>query len=327
MRLRRSDTGRPGYGRRRRGRGFSYLDVGGRPLTDPDAVRRCRELVIPPAWTDVWISPDPAGHLQATGVDVAGRRQYLYHEQWSRSRSRRKFAHVLDVAGRLPRLRRHISTDLREDALSQRRVLALAVRLVDLGLFRIGGDEYAGGDDPTFGVATLRADHVRCGESVRFCFNAKGGVERILSLTDDGVTRAVQALKRRRHGEDRLLAYRQGRRWREVHAADINAYLRDASGLDMTAKDLRTWHGTVIAAVALAQAEEATSPTRRRRTVAGVMRQVAEDLGNTSTVARNSYVDPQVIELYLRGQTVQLPPSCPPGGPAAERAVLALLTS
>lgn len=328
MRLRRSDPATPGYGRRRRGRGVTYLGPDGRPLTDPDEVRRCRDLVIPPAWRDVWICPDPAGHLQATGIDAAGRRQYLYHPQWRLRRDRRKFAHVLDVADRLPRLRRRVTRDLRGPALSRRRTLALAARLLDQGLFRVGGDEYATGDDPTYGVATLTADHVRAGPQVRFCYRAKGGIERELTLADPQVAAAVRALKRYRHGADRLLAFRDDDgRWHEVHSADVNAYLREASGLDMTAKDLRTWHATVRAAVALARAGGARSATAARRVVTGVMREVAEELGNTPTVARTSYVDPKVVDLYLRGETVDMPSSCPPRGPTAERAVLTLLAS
>jgi DNA topoisomerase I len=310
VRLRRSDPSAPGYRRRRRGRGATYLDVEGRPLTDPDERRRCRDLVIPPAWRDVWICPDPAGHLQATGIDAAGRRQYLYHPQWRARRDRRKFAHVLEIA---------------DTRLSRERVLALAARLVDRGLFRVGGDEYANGDDPTFGVATLEADHVTVGSAVTFCYRAKGGLDRELTIDDAAVVSAVRALKRRRGGTDRLLAYRNGNReWRDVRAPDINDYLRTASGVDMTAKDLRTWHATVGAAVALARADPATSPTRARRTVAQVMREIADDLGNTPAIARSSYVDPQVVDLYLRGETAKLA-TRRSDGPSVEAAVLRLL--
>jgi DNA topoisomerase-1 len=328
VRLRRGDPGRPGYGRRRRGRGFSYVDERGAALTDPAALRRCRELAIPPAWRDVWICPDPAGHLQATGVDAAGRRQYLYHEQWRVRRDRRKFAHVLVVAPHLARLRRRVATDLRGEALSRDRVLALAVRLIDLGLFRIGNDQYANDDDPTFGVATLQCGHVRCPEpgTVRFRYRAKGGIDRELSIRDPAVATAVRRLIRRRGGSARLLAYPEpDRGWREVHSADINAYLRRAAGAEMTAKDLRTWHATVAAAVALARAARPASATAARRCVAQVMRQVAEDLGNTPAVARASYVDPRVVDLFLRGRTIDLPRRCRPDGPRAERAVLELL--
>jgi DNA topoisomerase IB len=294
-------------------------------LTDPDERQRCRDLVIPPAWRDVWICPDPAGHLQATGIDAAGRRQYLYHPQWRARRDRRKFAHVLEIAGHLPRLRRRIAADLAHTRLSRERVLALAARLVDRGLFRVGGDEYANGDDPTFGVATLEADHVTVGSAVTFCYRAKGGLERELTINDAAVVSAIRALKRRRGGTDRLLAYRNGTgEWRDVRAPDINNYLRTAAGVDMTAKDLRTWHATVGAAVALARADPATSPTRARRTVAQVMREIADDLGNTPAITRSSYVDPQVVDLYLRGETAKLA-TRRSDGPSVEAAVLRLL--
>jgi DNA topoisomerase IB len=284
--------------------------------------------VIPPAWRDVWICPDPAGHLQATGVDAAGRRQYLYHPQWRASRERRKFAHVLLVAQRLPRLRRRVGADLGREALSRERVLALAVRLIDLGLFRVGGDQYANDDDPTFGVATLRSDHVSAAGPgvVRFCYRAKGGVERELSIRDPKVVAAVRCLKRFRRGAQRLLAFPDADKgWREIHAGDINAYLRLASGTDMTAKDLRTWHATVAAAVALARTVPPGSVTAARRCLARVMRLVADDLGNTPAVARVSYVDPRVVDLFLRGKIVELPPGCREDGPGAEKAVLDLL--
>jgi DNA topoisomerase-1 len=328
VRLRRADPARAGYGRRRRGRGFSYVDERGAALVDPQEVRRCRELAIPPAWRDVWICPDPAGHLQATGIDAAGRRQYLYHPQWRVRREQRKFAHVLQIAPHLSRLRRRVAADLRGDEVSREWVLALAVRLIDRGLFRVGNDQYANDDDPTFGVATLQCGHVRCAgpRTVRFRYRAKGGIERILSIQDPDVVAAVRRLKRFRRGSVRLLAYRDADRgWREIHARDINGYLRRTTGADLTAKDLRTWHATVAAAVALARAEPPGSPTAARRCVARVMRQVAADLGNTPAVARASYVDPRVVELFLRGRTIDLPRRCRSDGPRAERAVLELL--
>ena len=328
MRLRRADPGGPGYGRRRRGRGFSFVDERGAALADPEEVRRCQELAIPPAWRDVWICPDPAGHLQATGIDAAGRRQYLYHPQWRKRRERRKFAHVLQIAPCLSRLRRRVAADLRGEELSRELVLALAIRLIDRGLFRVGNDQYANDDDPTFGVATLLAGHARSTgpETVRFCYRAKGGIERELSIRDPAVAAAVRRLKRFRRASMRLLAYRDADRgWREIHASDINVYLRRAAGADLTAKDLRTWHATVAAAVALARADPPGSPTAARRCVARVMREVAEDLGNTPAVARASYVDPRVVDLFLRGRTIDLPRRCRADGPRAERAVLELL--
>jgi DNA topoisomerase I len=325
MRLRRADLSSSGYRRRRCGRGYTYVDRHGRSVSAEEA-RRCRELVIPPAWTDVWICADRAGHIQATGVDAAGHRQYLYHPVWRERRDRTKFAHVVEVGRRLPRLRRRVRNDLGRAGFARERVLALAVRLLDRGLFRVGGDEYANGDDPTYGVATLQRSHVTIGTGVVFCYRAKGGVERTLLVHDRVAQGLITDLKRSRRGRDRLLAFRTDRgTWREVHAADINDYLREASGLDMTAKDLRTWHGTVRAAVALAQRDRPTSASAARRAVAAVMRDVADDLGNTPAVARKSYVDPRVVDAFLRGDTIELPR----GGRerAAEKALLRLLAS
>ena len=324
MRLRRADPTKPGYGRRRRGKGFSFLDIECRPITDPDQLRRLRELVIPPAWRDVWICPDPRGHLQATGVDEAGRRQYLYHPLWREQRDRAKFSHVLDVARRLPELRKRVDVDLRGRGLSRDRVLAAITRLLDLGMFRVGGDEYATGDDPTFGIATLRPEHARGAPGcVMLAFPAKGGVEQAQRIIDPEVCTVLRALRRRRRGQERLFAYWADRRWHDVHADDVNTYLREASGGDMTAKDFRTWHGTVLAARRLAEAGPQRSAAQRNRTVAAVMREVAELLGNTPAVARTSYVDPRLVDLFHAGS---LPTPTADAAPAeAERAVLDLL--
>ncbi len=313
MRLRRSDPSAPGYTRR----GRRYLDTEGNRITDPQILARLDELVIPPAWRDVWICPDPRGHIQAVGTDAAGRRQYLYHEAWRRERDRRKFDHVLDVARRLPRLRRRIARDLRTEGAGRDRVLAAAASLIDQGLFRVGGDEYAKGDDATFGVATLLPEHVRVTRTgIEFRYPAKGGIERVCVVDDDDV-RAVLNRLRRRPGAERLLAFRDGTGWRDVHSDDINAYLKRASGIEMTAKDFRTWHATVLAALLLAEHDPAgTSLTHRRRTVARVMREVAGELGNTPAVAKASYVDPRVIDLYHDGRVVPTP---------SERGVLDLL--
>jgi DNA topoisomerase IB len=327
MRLRRSVPDGPGYTRRRRGSGFSYLDERGRPLTDGDELRRCRDLVIPPAWRDVWICPDPAGHIQAVGTDVAGRRQYLYHSRWRVHRDRRKFDRVLVVAARLPRLRRRVRSDLADRALSRRRALALAARLIDLGLFRVGGDEYADGEDATYGVATLEAGHVTIsGPTVHFRYPAKGGIERDITITDPRVSATIRALRQHRHRHQRLLAYRNGGHWAEIRSGDVNEYLRSASGCEMTAKDLRTWHATVLAAAALARLELANSPTGSRRAVARVMREVSAHLGNTPAVLRASYVDPRVVDLYYRGTTIDPPSGGHRPGPAVESAVLDLLS-
>ncbi|HEX6498088.1 MAG TPA: DNA topoisomerase IB [Micromonosporaceae bacterium] len=306
MRLRRSRTGRPGYTRVRRGRGFSYRDQTGAPLTDEAELTRIASLVIPPAWKDVWICPDPRGHIQAMGTDAAGRRQYLYHSEWRRQRDEAKFDHVLEVAPHLPELRRTVEDDLAGRGLNRRRVLATVTRLIDLGLFRVGSEQYASGDDPSYGVATLLREHVEFQRGrVVFRYRAKGGIDQV-RVVDDPAAAAVLRSLRRRDG-DRLFVYRAGQQWREVRSDDVNEYLREASGVEMTAKDFRTWHATVLAAVLLAEAGPRGSDRARRKVVTEVMRGVAEQLGNTPAVAKSSYVDPRVVELYEQGVTVPLP--------------------
>ncbi|MBX6357761.1 MAG: DNA topoisomerase IB [Micromonosporaceae bacterium] len=329
MRLRRSDLSRPGYTRRPRGRGFAYYDPAGELVTDPQVLGRLRGLVIPPAWRAVWIAPDPAGHIQATGVDAAGRKQYLYHPVWRAQRDEAKFDHILEVAGRLPRLRRRVGQDLAGRGLTRARVLATTARLLDCGLFRVGGDEYASGDDATYGVATLRPEHVRLERGrVVFAYPAKGGIERTHVVGDPDVRKVLQALRRRRAGRDRLLAYWTERRWRDVHSDDVNAYLREASGCEMTAKDFRTWHATVQAARMLAAVGPDGSATRRKRAVAQVMREVSGLLGNTPAVAKASYVDPRVVDLFHDGVVLAAPgrPDEFPPPVDTERAVLRLLS-
>ncbi|MFD2766061.1 DNA topoisomerase IB [Micromonospora eburnea] len=324
MRLRRSDPGRPGYGRRRRGKGWLFVDPKGEPVRDLDELARLRDLVIPPAWRDVWISPYPNGHIQATGIDAAGRKQYLYHPRWREQRDEAKFDHVLEVAHRLPALRDRVDHDLALRGLRRERVLATVARLLDMGTFRVGNDQYATGEDPTFGVSTLRPEHARSRAGcVVFEFPAKGGVEQIRRIEDPELCRVLTNLRRRRRAEERLFGYWDGRTWRDVRSDEVNDYLRDASGGEMTAKDFRTWHATVLAATELATVGAQRSATARKRTVAGVMRSVAELLGNTPTVARASYVDPRVVDLYHDGVLAPVEPEMP--REAVEKAVLVLL--
>ncbi|MGC4807263.1 DNA topoisomerase IB [Micromonospora sp. DT233] len=324
MRLRRSDPGGPGYGRRRSGKGWAFLDPAGGTLRDPDELARLRGLVIPPAWRDVWISPHPNGHIQAIGIDAAGRKQYLYHPQWRRKRDEAKFDHVLRVAHRLPVLRERVERDLAGRELNRDRVLATVARLLDMGMFRVGSDQYAVGDDATFGVATLRPEHARQrGGCVVFEFPAKGGIEQVRRISDPQLCRVLLHLRRRRRDAERLFGYLDGRDWRDVRSDEVNEYLRDASGGEMTAKDFRTWHATVLAATELASRGPARSVTARRKAVAAVMREVAELLGNTPTVARTSYVDPRVVDMFHDGVVAPVGSEMP--REEAERRVLKLL--
>jgi DNA topoisomerase IB len=304
--LSRSDLTEPGIRRRRCGRGFRYTWPGGRPVKDAQVLARVRSLVIPPAWEDVWICPDAAGHIQAIGTDSAGRRQYRYHDLWRERRDQEKHDRMLEFGRALPGIRRAVLRHLDGKGLTRERVLAAAIRLIDLGFFRPGGDEYLT-ENGTFGLATIRREQVTYhkGQLV-FEYVAKGAKHREQAVADEQVCAVVRGLKRRRWGGEELLAYRSGRRWHDVTAEDLNDYLREVSGdRDFTVKDFRTWHATVLAAVGLAVSRRAAAtPTARKRAVARVVREVAGYLGNTPAVARSSYIDPQVIEEYNEDKTI-----------------------
>jgi DNA topoisomerase-1 len=304
-RLRRSDCSADGLTRVKRGRGFSYVDAGGKPIKDPEAILRIKALAIPPAWEDVWICPDPLGHLQATGIDAAGRKQYLYHPRWRELRDREKFDHMVSFAHALPRLRKRVLADLGGDELDEQRVLACAVRLLDVGLFRIGSEEYAD-EDGGIGLATVEKANVsvRDGEAV-FDYLAKAGVRRVQAVQDGPTVSVVAALKRRRGGGSQLLAYREGRRWYGLRSEQINDYLKGQIGDDYSAKDFRTWNATVLAAVSVAaDGRNARSRAARKRAIDGAVKGVAAVLGNTPAVARRSYIDPRVFDRYVSGWTI-----------------------
>jgi DNA topoisomerase IB len=274
-------------------------------LEDPEALRRIGELAIPPAWTDVWICPDPMGHLQATGIDAAGRKQYLYHERWRMHRDREKFDRMLRFGEGLPRLRRRLKRRLSGDEVDYERVIACAVRLLDIGMFRVGNAEYAE-DDGGIGLATAGKRHVAVeGRLITFDYPGKGGLRRVQQIEDPACAAVVAALKARRRGGTQLFAYRDARRWRNLRAEDINVYLKAELGDEFSAKDFRTWNATVMAAVALAtDGRKASSRTARRRKVKSAVDAVAELLGNTPAVARRSYIDPRVFDAYLSGLTI-----------------------
>jgi DNA topoisomerase-1 len=303
-RLRKVSPRDPGWTRRRAGKGFVYLDELGNRLA-AEHIQRCKLLVIPPAWEHVWICPAPNGHLQAVGIDDAGRRQYLYHEQWRLQRDRLKYDTVLQIAARLPSARRDVAKDLQLEGMPYERALGTAFRLLDLGFFRIGGEAYAESNN-SYGLATIKKEHVSIDNgSVIFNYVAKSGQERYIALADDLVLQAVRELLARRGGGPELLAYKDRRQWHDVNSADINNYIKTHVGEEMSSKDFRTWHGTVIAAVVLAEANEsAKTITARKRAVSSAMKEVAGYLGNTPAVARTSYVDPRVIDLFNDGVTI-----------------------
>jgi DNA topoisomerase IB len=303
--LSRSDPGGTGIRRRRCGRGFSYLGPDTTVIKDPQTLTRIKALVIPPTWEDVWICIEALGHIQAIGTDAAGRRQYRCHDLWREQRDQDKHDRVREFGAALPRIREVACRHLEGRGLRQDRVLAAAIRLIDLGFFRPGGQEYAG-ENGTFGLATIRKEHVTLSHGqLVFEYLAKGAKQREQAVAEEQVCAVARSLRRRRGGGDQLLAYRSGPRWHDLTAADINDYLREVSGGDYTAKDFRTWHATVLAAVGLAVSEGASgSDAARKHAIARVVREVAGYLGNTPAVARAAYIDPRVIELYEDGSAI-----------------------
>ncbi len=327
-RLRRSSLSDPGLARVRHGKGFSYHDARGATIRDTATLERIHELAIPPAWHGVWICTVPNGHLQAAGTDAAGRRQYLYHPAWRVHRDRIKFEHALDFGASLPRLRRRIRARIAGEELSRERVLAAAVRLLDLGLFRVGSDEYAE-EHASHGLATLEKSHVHVSDgAVCFRYVGKAGKTQTHRVADLELVRIAAQLLRRRGAGQAFLAYRGERGWSRVHAADVNAAVKELTGGDFSAKDFRTWHATVLAALGLAAKGAAQSEHARRAAVNDVIREVAAELGNTPAVCRASYVDHRVLDRYRGGETIPVPrgdPAEPRVRERIERAVLRLL--
>jgi DNA topoisomerase IB len=266
-------------------------------------LERIRGLAIPPAWTDVWICADELGHLQAVGIDAAGRKQYLYHARWRARRDQEKFDRMLAFARSLPPLRAVIADQLKLDGLARERVLACAVRLLDQGLFRIGSEAYAD-ESGGYGLATLERRHasIRNG-TVRFEYVGKGGKHLVQVSHDPEVREIVRDLKRRRGGGAALLAYKTSR-WTDVRSVDINTHIKAIAGPQFSAKDFRTWHATVLAAVALAEGPAPTSKAARERAIRAAAEQAAERLGNTATVCRASYIDPRVVDRYRENATI-----------------------
>jgi DNA topoisomerase-1 len=304
MRLRRSVVTGPGLRRVRRGKGFSYHDENGDVVTDSATIDRINALVIPPAWKKVWICPYHNGHIQAVGTDAAGRRQYLYHQQWQEERNEEKFDRVLQMSSALPEMRRQIAADLGGRGWQRNRVLALALHLLDLGYFRAGGEQYAE-ENNSFGIATLLCEHVTLKrDAVEFDYPAKSGVRRTLMIDDPEVVKSVRALMRHPDRPDRLLACRSADGWAEIHSDDLNVRFKELVGAEYSVKDLRTWHGTVLAAAAFVDADPPVNKTVIKRVESAVFKEVSGALGNTPAVARASYVDPRVVTGYESGLTI-----------------------
>jgi DNA topoisomerase-1 len=294
---------KPGIRRLKAGRGFRYVDARGKAVKPKD-LKRIRSLVIPPAWTGVWICPDSRGHLQATGRDARGRKQYRYHPKWRHVRDGTKYGRLIEFGRALPLIRRRTDADLRRDGLPRQKVLAAVVKLLEKTFIRVGNDEYAR-DNRSFGLTTMRDGHVRVsGSNVRFIFRGKSGVEHELDLDDRRLAKIVKQC-RDLPGQE-LFQYRDARgAVTDVGSADVNAYLKDVTGQDFTSKDFRTWAGTVLAAQLLRDYETVDSEARAKKNVVEAIERVAKRLGNTRAVCRKAYVHPAVIDAYLDGSMMK----------------------
>ena len=299
MRLRYAGDDRPGLSRTKRGATFYYRRADGRVVRDVATLARIRKLAIPPAWTDVWIAPDPAGHVQATGRDARGRKQYRYHADWRARRDTAKFDHLIDFAHTLPAIRQRVAEDLQAPPLSRARVLATVVALLEHTHIRVGNEEYARANG-SYGLTTLKDRHVRVrGRRMKFSFKGKSGIRHDITIEDPRLARDV------RRCQDlpgqMLFGYRDDlNRVRKVGSSDVNAYLAAIAGPDVTAKDFRTWWGTVSAAVLLRQAPAPASLRGHKRVEVHVLDEVASQLGNTRAICRKCYVHPHVLEAAAR---------------------------
>jgi DNA topoisomerase I len=319
----------PGITRVRDGETFRYRDPSGTDVSQLATLERIRALAIPPAWRNVWISPVAAGHIQATGIDSRGRTQYRYHEVWRQQRDALKFDHMLAFAAALPTLRRAVLRDLKRRGMSRDHVCAVAVRLIDLGLFRIGGERYAELDHH-YGVTTLEKRHVRVGrDHLTFDYVAKEGKRRAIAIGDQAVRPTIRALAESDNGLDALLCWHADGGWHPLHSHDVAAYIADNAAGHFTAKEFRTWNATVLMALLLAGAEPAANQRATRNVITASIRGVADRLGDTPAVTRASYVDPRLISRYESDHQLPSVPVLPaelPVSVVAESAVAALLT-
>ena len=294
----------PGITRRRAGKGFVYVDPHGKTITDDQTLVRIHSLVIPPAWENVWICPSPRGHLQAVGLDARGRKQYKYHEKFRQIREETKYERMLEFVAALPKIRRRVRRDLRKHGLPRERVLAAVVRLLETTLIRVGNEEYAN-QNKSYGLTTIHNNHAKVrGSTIHFRFRGKSGVEHEIDLEDARLARIIK--KCQDLPEQELFEYLDddGQR-RDVTSSDVNAYLKEISGQDFTAKDYRTWAGTVLAALALQEFESFDSQAQAKRNVVAAIERVAKRLGNTKAVCRKCYIHPHIIESYMDGSLIE----------------------
>ncbi|MFF1634832.1 DNA topoisomerase IB [Leifsonia sp. NPDC058248] len=319
-RLRRSDPSGPGYRRVTSKKGVSYEDEAGNPIVDERELERIRSLVIPPGWLDVWITPDARGHIQAVGTDQAGRRQYLYHESWRVRQDRLKFDRALQLAETLPAARRRVTLDLREPGFGRDRILAAALRIIDLGSLRIGSEEYLHANGSR-GLTTLLCRHVAIdGDEVTLTFPAKSAQKWTSTISDEDVARLLGEVVDTRGPRSRLLSWKDGT-WHTIQPASLNEYIRRQTRGEFTAKDFRTLQGTITAASALAHLGAGGSDRERAKRMSAAVNEAADALGNTPAIARNSYIDPRIFDRFRSGEVIDLS-----NGRAPEPALLELLS-
>ncbi len=297
--LRYVSDSKPGYTRKGRGKGFAYYDTHGDLIRDEKRLDRIRAIVVPPAWTEVWICPTANGHIQATGIDARGRKQYRYHERWREARDGDKFQEILRFGEALPAIRAQVDDDMKLPGLPREKVLAAVVKLLEVTLIRVGNAEYAKQND-SYGLTTMRKKHIDLtGSDIHFRFTGKSGKDWDLSVNDRRIARIVRQCSDLPGYE--LFKYDDDGVLKDVTSSDVNAYLHEITGESFTAKDFRTWSGTVLAAMALDELEKFDSEAQAKKNVVSTIEHVSQMLGNTPTICRKCYVHPQILDSYIDG--------------------------
>jgi len=293
----------PGFSRQRKGEEFEYFDTKGEPIRDEQRLLRIKRLAIPPAWSDVWICPSPNGHIQATGRDARRRKQYRYHERWREIRDENKYDRLVNFGKALPKIRRRLEKDLALSGLPREKVLATIVQLLERSLIRVGNEEYAR-ENKSFGLTTMQDRHVDVkGSKLRFRFRGKSGRQHEVDVTDRRIARIVSRLQDL-PGQSLFQYLDDEGNARDITSQDVNEYLREITGEDFTAKDFRTWAGTVLAAIALSTAGEFETKKQAKANIKKAIEAVAKMLGNTPTICRQCYIHPIVLETYLKGNSI-----------------------
>lgn len=297
-------TDSPGISRKRKGKGFTYFDVRGKGVRNSETLARIASLVIPPAWEKVWICPSPRGHVQAVGWDARGRKQYRYHEKFRAFRDENKYERMLDFVKALPKIRRRVNADLKKRGMPKDKVLAAIVRLLETTLIRVGNEEYAH-QNKSYGLTTLHNNHAKVrGSAIRFHFRGKSGVDHAIDLEDPRIAKIVRKCQDL-PGEELFGFVDEDGQTHDIKSEDVNAYLHQIAGQEFTAKDFRTWAGTVLAATALQEFEQVDSQARRKKNVMRAVEAVAKRLGNTKAVCRKCYIHPYIIDSYMDGTLIQ----------------------